>query len=447
MSGARRARALFAGLAVASCHRGGSATVADASGPALALNEDAGAAAVAARPTTLAARCQPAAGGYALDDGHGLDDLAIGDAFAGKTGIAVGVVHRAASGRVASVAVLPSDAGSMKLRDLGPTLGDAPPPRVAWRGAELLAVSYGLSRRPEVRELSLYVGSASGDVHPSGALAELRDDSLAFDLTPTLLVWDQSSGEAKAGAVPRGVIRIAEVGPDGHPGAPRDVSPAESDAELPRIVAMEGGPAAALVFWIARKLQVAAALDAGASAEATGEARAYSWLEVVAVDAQGAPSSAGRRLTAATGHVTSYDLEPPPRAGAPRPEVIVVARDDGEAIDGSGGALLRVRVSAEGQEPAVAFEIDGLGRGAPAFVASVPGPIAAPPWLFWVAPREEGRLLSLDGAGAPTQLPTAEPSLDEGRPLVWLEPGRRMLAAMPDNPAGQLRVLSCAAPP
>jgi hypothetical protein len=136
--------------------------------------------------------------------------------------------------------------------------------------------------------------------------------------------------------------------------------------------------------------------------------------------------------------VSAYDVVALPGAAAgSRPEVLVAARDDGEAVDGSGGALLRVRVRADGQDPPLAFATDGLGRGAPALVDG------SPPWLSWVSATEEGRLLSLDATGAPTQLPGAEPSLDDGRPLAWIEQGRRLLAAMPGDAAAQLRVLSC----
>jgi hypothetical protein len=440
MNAARCACALFAAFAIASCHRPSAAVVSDASAP----SAEGDAEGPVSKATTRAARCAPASPGYALDDGHALGDLEIGDAVAGKGGLAVAVIHRSSSGRVAAVATLPGDAASMKVRDLGATLGDAPPPRVAWRGADLLALSYGVSKRPEVRELTLYTVPVAGDVQSTGSIAEARDDSLAFDLTSTLVVWDEARGGNKAGAPPRGVIRVAEIGLDGRPGAPRDASPAESDAEMPRIGANAVG--GALVFWIARRPEIAEASDASAApSEVTGEAPTYSWLEVISLDAHGAPVGAARRLTSLSGHVSTYDIEPLPKTGIPRAEMLVAVRDDGEAIDGSGGALLRLRVRVDGQDPPVAFPVafptDGLGRGGPAFVDGTP------PWLTWVAAREEGRLLALDGSGAPLQLPSEEPSLDEGRALAWLDQGKRLLAATPGDPVAQLRVLSCGSGP
>jgi hypothetical protein len=413
----------------AACHRDAPVGPADAASSAAPVEAEA----PIARAVTLPARCQATGAGFALDDGRGLDDLEIGDAVATAQGLAVDVIHHGANGRVAAVALVPPsavDGGALRVRDLAPTLGDAPPPRVAARGGDLLAIAYVVSKRPDARELGLFTIPAAGDVKLAGTLPEPRDDSLAFDLSSNLAVWD----EARTGPVPRGVIRDAEIGADAKPGAPRDVSPPESDAELPRLAPMGGAAGGALVFWLARRPEATTAVDA-TPAEITGEARAYSWLEVVTVDGHGAPTGAARRLTSATGHVTSYDLQAP---AAGSRDTLVVARDDGEAIDGSGGALLRVRVRADGQDPPVALPTDGLGRGAPAFVEGTPA------WASWAAADEGGRLLALDVTGTPTGLPSVEPALDEGRPLAWLEQGRRLLIATPADDRAQLQVLGCA---
>jgi hypothetical protein len=412
------------GLAVVACHRDAPSAQAEA-GPLVAS-----APTEAPKLAVLPARCQATGVGFAIDDGHRMDDLEIGDSIATPGGgIAVDVLHRTSAGRVAAVALVPAGAVSMQLRDLGPTLGDAPPPRVASRATDLVAVSYSLSRRPESRELAVYTLSPSGDVKATGSLAESRDDSLSFDVSSTLVVWD----EARPGPAPTGVIRVAELAADGRPGPARNVSPIESDAEMPRIASSAG---TTLVFWLDRKPEDGSTVDASTASEVTGEARAYSWLQVAAVDPHGTLTGPPRRLTSQTGHVSSYDIAVLPPA-ASRAEVLVVARDDGEAVDGSGGALLRVRVRADGQDPALAFATDGLGRGAPAFVDG------SPPWLSWVSTGEEARLLSLDGAGAPTQLPSVEPAMNDGRPLAWVEQGHLMLAAMPGDDSAQLRVLSC----
>ena len=74
---------------------------------------------------------------------------------------------------------------------------------------------------------------------------------------------------------------------------------------------------------------------------------------MVHVDGQGAAIGPVRRLTSPAGHVSAYDVEArDPPAGSATPSILVVARDDGEAVDGSGGALLRVRVTGDGRRAA-----------------------------------------------------------------------------------------------
>jgi hypothetical protein len=152
--------------------------------------------------------------------------------------------------------------------------------------------------------------------------------------------------------------------------------------------------------------------------------------------------------------VSAYDVEA--LAGEGRPSLLVIARDDGEAVDGSGGALLRVRVREDGADPPLVLPGDGLGRGAPWL-------IDAPwPWAAWVGPHEELRLLPLDAAGAPVGLPSGEPLLDEALPMAMqagpTEPtgptghtgqtgqsaDLRMLAAFPNgDPSAALRLFAC----
>lgn len=283
------------------------------------------------------------------------------------------------------------------------------------------------------------------------SVPQRRDDSLALDVAfagpAGLLVWDEAT------RAPRGVVKAAAFTRDRAAQA-REVSPPDSDAELPRVVAAGGGFA---VIWIARRAEPGSGLD-GAAAEATGEARSYGWLEMVAVDAQGVATGPVRRLTPADGHVSAYDVEATVgfAAGAAR-TLLVVARDDGEAVDGSGGVLLRVRVTGEEIAAPVAFATEGLGRGAPSFisVAGAPAPPSpgagpSPLALAWVAGGEQARLLPLDPAGTPTAAPSAEDALDDARALLFISAPTpapdttNVLVATPSDPAAQLRVFACA---
>jgi hypothetical protein len=417
-------------VALVACHRNGS----DSAAPSEAgtRSASAGDAANALQPVVVPARCKPSGAGVALVDAGGTDDLEIGDAVAVGDGWAVGMLHRVGTSRMAAIAFLPAEATGARVVDLAPTLGDAPPPHLAARGPDLLAASYTLSKRADARELALYAVPKGGDPKLVATIPQQRDDSLAFDLAAGLVVWD----EASAGASPHGVIRAAELLAGDQIGPAHDVSPAESDAEMPRLAPAAHGYT---VFWLARRPEGPMS-DAAALAEAVGDVRAYSWLE-----SSGSPP---HRLTSSTGHVSAYDVQP--LAGG---DALVVARDDGESVDGSGGALLRIRMRAGGADPPLALPDDGLGRGAPVFVD---GPA---PWLSWIGPHEAARLLPLDASGTPLGPPSAEPELDDARPLALLQRSGegppattlgmgsqvpRILTATPGDAVAQLRVLACA---
>jgi hypothetical protein len=364
------------------------------------------------------------------------DEFEIGDAVREPTGTAVGVIHRTAAGRTAAIAWIAQDTrGSANLFDLGPTLGDGPPPRLMRGPNGLFAAAYGAARvsvrADEARDLILYTVPLRAPPTVRESIRQQRDDSLAFDVAASgasmLAVWD----EATTGA--RGVIRCATI--QGDAGATRDLSPPESDAEAPRIIASAGGFTA---LWLARQSEVA--LDDARSslaAEAPGEPRAFGWIESIRVDGRGVALGQVRRLTSMNGHVSAYDAQALDDAS-----VLVVARDDGESMDGSGGTLLRVRMAGDRVDPPLAFSMDGLGRGAPMLVDG------SPLWLSWVGPHEQLRLIPLDAIGAPAGPLSAEESLNDARPLLVLSapPGapERVLVATPLRPEAQLRTFACA---
>ncbi|HEY1697557.1 MAG TPA: hypothetical protein VGG39_35590 [Polyangiaceae bacterium] len=397
----------------------------DASNPPVDSGPPSTASVVASPPAVGPARCVGAGEGLAI---AAPQDLELGDAVAVPDGYAVGLIHRTPAGRVGAVAFVGRAATTVQVVDLAPTLGDAPPPRLAVRGADLLAAEYVLPRKSDARTLAIQTVSAAGQTKAVGALVQQRDDSFAFDLAPSLVVWD----EAAPGAVPRGVVRLAEVATD-HVGGARDVSPAGVDAELPGVFPVQGTPRS-FVVWIARAVEEAKVTDAAPADEVTGEARAQSWLEATVVDASGAPTGPVRRLTSQSGHVTAYDGVV--LSGEPRPTLLIAARDGGEPVDGSGGTLLRVRVREDGVDAALGFPGDGLGRGIPSLVSS------PRPWLSWVGPHEEARLLALDAEGAPAGPPSAEPLLDDALPLATWD-DEHLLVGAPGDAAAPLRVLAC----
>jgi hypothetical protein len=404
---------------------------------AAAVGADAGVSAAETSPATaatvVAPRCQPRGAALAIPEP---EELELGDATAWPGGYAVAVVHRAHGARVAAVGLAGGDLKALRLVDLGPTLGDAQPPCLAVRGTELLAAAYAVPAHGEARELRVYDIAPNGEARTLGSVTEARDDSLAIDLAPAMLVWDEST----TGTAAHGVVRAVAVSTDGHVLAPHDVSPPDSDAETPRIVPNGTG---FFVLWVARHPEAGAGpVDAAPPPETIGEARTYSWIEMRIVDATGAPSGTVRRLTPTTGHVSAYDVRPLPWDG--QSAVLVVARDQGETVDGSGGSLLRVRAREDNVEPALALPTEGLGRGAPRLVEAEAE--AATPWLAWVDAHEAMRLLPLDAAGAPAGPPSPEPALDDKSLLLSLKtpgPDRRLLVAAPADLAAPLQLLGC----
>ena len=494
-----RAAALAAAalaIVAAGCHRPAPDAPPPAEDGAVAALEDSAAADAAA---IVAARCRRSekavpvdalgAGRVAVDGGApgAGGDLEIGDAVGYAGGVAVGLIHATSAGRTAAVALLRADAsGGARVVDLGPTLGDAPPPRLGRRNGDLVAVAYARTSAPAgapatdagageaTRRAAVYTIAGDAVAGPPLAVPQRRDESFALDVafagSNGLLVWDEAT------SAPRGVIRAAAFAGD-HAEPARDVSPVDSDAELPRVVASAAG---FVVLWIARRPEATSVPEA-APAEATGEARTYGWLEAIAVDAHGGATGPVRRLTSSTGHISAYDVVAVPLApsvaapgDATTPALlVVVARDEGEAVDGSGGALLRVRMRGEAIEPAEPVAAptvtEALGRGAPTLVAwSAPQASAqpAPVWVSWAGKDEQARLLPLSSMGAVTERPSAEDALGEGQPLLFLGPGSgaragvaqgaapgvgpgiapeaELLVAAPSDPAGPLLLFACA---
>jgi hypothetical protein len=450
---------LLLGAALVSCRREPVASTAAPQDAAIAGS--ATDAPSSARPVVVAARCHPTDRALQLDDGDGLDELEIGDGVAHGGQYAIGLIHRALAGRVAAVARMDAAAMGVRTVDLAPALGDAPPPRLASCRDQLVAAvfvrpSHAPTQIPTAtyvpRDLALFIVGTQGPEPAVIHVPQRSDESLALDLACSgasgLAVWDETAmgpgpETATQHMAARGVVRGASFQVGQRTAVINELSPPDSDAEMPRAVPNGEG---FLVFWLARRPEVSRASDGSADIEAVGEARAFGWLETVAVDAAGKVTGPVRRLTSISGHVSAFDVLA--HVHGPRPEVLVVARDDAESVEGPGGALVRVQLRSDGADSPSALSTDGLGRGAPAFVE------APLPWLSWVGPNEEVRLLPLDGEGEIAGPPSAEQALDEARVLFSLGPGSesgaggpsapvRVLVATPRDKAAQLRVFDC----
>jgi hypothetical protein len=423
MSG-RRVLALGVLLALASCKRA-PARVDEAVPPDAAI-----AAAIADAAAVRPARCDRGAKALALeaaDSGH--ESPEIGDAIPAFGGYAVGLVHRGPGGAPYAAVALVDLASELPPRvvDLAPTFRDAPPPRLAVKDDVVLAVALERPNHQDASPIDVRSVHKDGSATIRWQGLQLPGDSapdLASGPSATVVVWDTE----------RAAIRASVFGTAAAPIDARELAPETSGAELPRVVATGSGFVA---LWIAHRPEDEA-FDAAAN-EVPGQVRTFGWLESQALDEHGRPGGAVRQLTSPQGHVSAYDVLALGDPGS----VLVVARDDGEAVEGSGGTLLRVRVLADRIEPAVTVPTDGLGRGAPELVD------ARPPWLAWIGPNERLRLVPLDEKGAPAGPPSAEEAMNSARPLTGVGAGSAgpnvsFLAASPDDPAAQLREFSCA---
>ena len=448
--------ALFVTFAVAapSCKRASSSG--DAATEASALSD----ADVDAAPTLLPARCKPTEEGATLAEGADLADLEIGEAAPSRDGFAIGVVRKKEGQLVGSVAMASRDAAAVSFVDLGAPYADAPPPRPITQGETTYAFFYSRGETPkpaplakgatraaavETRELSLY-RVAAGKAQLAATLAQQKDESLAFDAALAsgdkgmLVAWDEDS----IGLL-RGEIKVQALGADAKPlGPARAASPSTSDAELPRLARRRGGY---WLVWVARRLESPdAAPDPGHEVETPGEKRAFRWLELVLLDERGAVVGAVKRLTSATGHVSIFDLAARDGGGGrDGVEVLdIIARDDEQTVDGSGGRVVRITVNGDAADPPIAIVADAVGRGVPDLLAGMPAGdgASAPAWLVYADTTDHVRLLPLDATRSPLAAPSAEDALDKSRPLLASPSG--LLVAVPAEPKRQLKLVPCA---
>jgi hypothetical protein len=350
------------------------------------------------------------------------------------------------------------DATAVTFVDLGAPYADAPPPRpiaAAAPGDATYAFFYGrgdaaradggMVARPslakgaiEMRELSVH-RIEGGKVQRASTLAQQKDESLAFDAAlgdkGMLVAWDED-----AVGLLRGEIKVQALGPDAKPLAPaRAASPESSDAELPRLARRRGGY---WLVWVARRVEAPdAAIELGHDKETPAETRAFRWLELAMLDEHGAPIGAVKRLTSATGHVSIYDLAA--RVGSDRDALDIIARDDEQTVDGSGGRVVRITVRGDVADPPIAIVSDAVGRGVPDLLATAQGVASdVPAWLVYADTVDQVRLLPLDATRSPLAPPSAEDALDKSKPLLAISGG--LLVAVPAEPKWQLKLVTCA---
>lgn len=386
------------------------------------------------------------------------EDVVVGDVAIDDAALVVGFVRRSSvpgEGLTNCLLRAPLDLASSSVIVLGPAGPSeaAPSPR-AVRGEFFVAESVRIAPREgettSTRELRLRKVDGSGN-RVFASVSQQRDESTAFDVawpdgpvaddadagagSPILVAWDEDAPTADGTAIAeRGFIKVAPVYGRGK-GRSRIASPETSDAESPKLLARKGGY---WLAWLARRPEG----DAPSGVEGPGETRAFRWIELIALDAHGEPTSPVRRVSPEKGRIASFDLVRTAGGGS---EIAIVAQDEAALHEGAGGRLLRYGL--EGDRVTSTELIDG-GLGSAAAELAVSGPDAGARWLSWTDSADQTRIVPLGGGMLPLGPLTVEPVLEGARIVASSARGVYAIAAPTAGPGArpgalELRRLVC----
>jgi hypothetical protein len=341
----------------------------------------------------------------------------VGEGVAFSEGFAVGAIHESEGSHSMSLVTLDRTGHGGKVMPLGTAHGDIEPPRVAARGATLLAgvLSPGINGR------SLRLAKIEGGTVTWGAtILQKSDESQAFDLglgeKKGIAVWDEDGPTS-------GVIQASTFDAANATGAttPRAISPPGVDAESPRLAPRPGGG-----YWLAYIARRAGteSPEAGYEAEPVG----YRWIEVLPLDAQGSPIGAARAATSKDAHVMVFDM-----AALDDGSALFVWRDNDTPLESAAGPVMRTVVHVSSiEQPSVLVASEG-GAGAPSLL---------PGWVAVADAADTTRIAPVGRAGEIAGTWSTEPDIGAGEPIAIGPEG--MLVARPAGRAVKLAVLRCA---
>ncbi|NUO48841.1 MAG: hypothetical protein HOV80_08295 [Polyangiaceae bacterium] len=372
--------------------------------------------------------------------------IVLGRAIAWDGGYAVGAQGEGEGGTLSSLVLVGPDGATGTPIRLSRSRGDLDPPVVAAAGSGFVVALI----EPNAGGRAVRVARVDGEKVVWGAeLRESNDESLALDIGVSgdrgLVAWDAIEDERSYVAVSG--FTAANVGDA--TGA-RRLTPKTTDAEAPRIVSRPGG--FYVVYLVrgqesareaARPSEAAPGVDkpkkkkepkgdkrAPGEVDETrgGEAVTSAWLEVVLVDASGAPSGDPLRVTPDDGHVISFDAAPAADGG------LVLAYRDEDSPTGAGGGMVKMIRIAAGGGISGSHQSD---EGTPSDGA----PTLLPGWVAIPTLRGADLLARLGNDGLPSEPILADPSLGRGEPIAAR--GDQLLVAEPEGKAMRLRVLTC----
>ncbi|HEY4103169.1 MAG TPA: hypothetical protein VGM44_04730, partial [Polyangiaceae bacterium] len=332
----------------------------------------------------------------------------------------------------ALIALLPADAASGKVVDLGVVHGDPDPPVFALHGADVVIAASDTDAGGGMLRLGL-VRDARGAAQTSWGqeiTGVRRDSTFALEVAGDKALLAYAS-EAS------GKIRVfgALVDPANLKNklSPEPLSAVGADVDSPRLALRKGG------YWLA----VARSLDAPKKApkkpnDAGSELPEDDSLldigtrriEVTKLDAQGKPTSSALVVSASGAHPMTFDLAAAPDGGA-----YVSYRDDDSTPGADGGPLSLVHVKLDGTFEKLELNADPSGTGAPSLLVDVSD--AAKVWLS--AAGENGATC-FGRIGEHTTL--AADSSVRGADLIALSGGQFLLARSKST-AVELSVAAC----
>jgi hypothetical protein len=452
-----RACAVLWGVALASCRGACGSPGSSTSTTSTATSASAAVAADGGAVAEVLPRCRADAASIAIPG----EDVIVGEAVTTDKALLVAAVRRAGAKRVLSIVEAPLDLGSIRTIDAGLALGDDPPPALRVHGGVTYAAFF--ARREKVdaggpspqlgapgvtRELQIAKVENGAVSAPIGSVHQHADESMAYDVAWSgdgampLVAWDEDA-PPREGRLDseRGLVKVQVLGA---PNA-RAVSPETSDAESPRLLARPGG---FWLAWLARKpekhVDPSAPADASAEAgaarslEGPGEHRTYRWVEIVALDAKGEPTSPVRRASPTNGHVVAFEI----LHGAGGDAQILV-QDEAARAEGSGGRIVQYAMTGDRGDAGTDLVDGGVGR-ALAELALGREDGGAPRWLAWTDAQERAHVapVASSPAIAVAAHASAEPALEGARLLATH--GADVVYAAHFGPSGaSLRRFTC----
>lgn len=352
------------------------------------------------------------------------EDVVVGDAILHGDELLVGLARRkGTAGRVGSILRTKTDLATARVIDIAPIHGDGAAPSPRLRDGKAF-VAFNVRREIEagttrgMRELRIAPLEEGGIGPLVASITQQADESTAFDIAWPLIAWDEDALVPEGKFIPeRGVVKLQGL-PDGKA---RVVSPDTTDAEMPKLAPKKGG--GFWLAWVARRPEVE---DAGYRLEGAGDLRAWRWVEIVALDANGEIASPIRRVTPEKAHVVAFDF------ASLEGGLAVVVQDEGAATEGSGARVMRYIVEAD--RIASSEIVDGgIGHALADLV-----PAADAGWLAWKDHADHAWVAPATASFSPTGKATAESALDGTRVLAAAGPATLFVTA-----GGELRRLTC----